>query len=82
MSNPFKKAVLPLAKKHKFYFVIQDMDDEEIIEFIADEILGSTDFKTMSFEEAKAKCEKLYSVDKFIPVADQKSLFTLMQTYS
>ena len=77
----FKNKILPIAKKYKFAYFINDMDDDEIIEFIAEEVFLTKDFKSMTFEQAKAKCENLRSLDSMIDKDDQEKLYEILQRY-
>jgi hypothetical protein len=79
----FKQELTPLAKKYKFYYFIDDMEDDEIIDFLADEVFGTKDFKNFTFEQAKEKCKSIGgSLDSMIEEADQKVLFLMLQKHA
>jgi len=78
----FKEELTPLAQKHKFYWFIKDMDDQEIFEFIEEEIFDSAILdQTVTFEEVREKCKEKCDVDSMLPIADQQELFDLLKKF-
>jgi hypothetical protein len=79
----FKQELTPLAKKYKFYYFIDDLNDDEIIDFLASEVFGTKDFKNFTFEQAKGKIKSIGgSLDSMIEEADQKVLFLMLQKHA
>lgn len=81
MTLTFKQELKPLAKKYKFSYFIDDMQDYEIIDFIADELFGTKDFQNLTFEQAKEKCKTVCNMDDLIETDDQKTLFEMLKRY-
>jgi hypothetical protein len=78
----FKQEITHLAKKYKFYYFIDDLNDDEIIDFLASEVFGTKDFKDFTFEEAKERCKSIGSLDSMIEENDQKLLFQMLQKHA
>jgi hypothetical protein len=81
MTN-FKEQLKPMADKYKFWYFINDMDDDEIIDFLIEEVFGTKDFKNITFEQAKEKCNSVCSLDSIIEKDDQKKLFDILQQFA
>jgi hypothetical protein len=79
----FKQELTPLAKKYKFYYFIDDLNDDEIIDFLASEVFGTKYFKDFTFEEAIQKCKSIGgSLDSMIEESDQRLLFQMLQKHA
>jgi hypothetical protein len=77
----FKSQIEPYAKKHKFNYFIKNMSDQEIFEFLKEDIFNCESLD-LSFEEAKAKCLTVcVSLDQLISEEDQKGLFDILQLF-
>lgn len=85
MTTSLKEALLPTAKKFKFSFLIKDMDDEDIVEFIEEELFDCKFTKSMTFEEAKAKAlsssELSLDLDAMVSLKEQKELFDIVHRH-
>ena len=78
----FKNSIQPFGIKYKFWFAIRDWSDEDIMEFLQEDIFNCSDF-ILSFEEAKIKCNESLgkSIDTIMSVDDQRELYRILQTY-
>ena len=78
----FKNSIQPFGIKYKFWFAIKNWSDEDIMEFLQEDIFNCSDF-TLSFEEAKIKCNESLgkSIDTIMSVDDQRELYRILQTY-
>ncbi len=66
---------------------MKNWSDEEILVFLQDDIFNSKDF-TLSFEEAKEKCnnslgvwKSIYTIDSIMSIEDQQELYRILQNY-
>ena len=78
----FKNSIQPFGIKYKFWFAIKNWSDEDILEFLQEDIFNCSDF-ILSFEEAKIKCNESLgkSIDTIMSVDDQRELYRILQTY-
>ena len=78
----FKNSIQPFGIKYKFWFAIKNWSDEDIMEFLQEDIFNCSDFK-LTFEEAKIKCNESLgkSIDTIMSVDDQRELYRILQTY-
>lgn len=79
----FKEEIEPIAIKNKFWFAIKRMSDEEILEFLKEDVFICDDL-TLDFDEAKERCELCLgaSLDKMMSKQDQIALYMILQKYS
>ena len=80
--SSFKDSIKPFGIKYKFYFAIRNWSDQDIVEFLQDDVFNCKDF-TLNFEEAKIKCNESLgkSIDTIMSVDDQRELYRILQTY-
>jgi hypothetical protein len=78
----FKSKIEAIGIRCKFWFVIKNMSDDDIIEFLKEDIFHCDDL-TISFDEAKKRCEQTLgkSLDGFISKDDQEELYNILQEY-
>jgi len=79
--SSFKESIKPFGIKYKFWFAIKDWTDEDIKDFLREDIFNCNDFN-LTFEEAKVKCNESLGklIDTVMQVEDQKELYTILQT--
>jgi hypothetical protein len=85
--STFKESIKPFGIKYKFWYIIKNWSEDEILEFLRDDIFGSKDF-TLSFEEAKEKYnnslgvwQSMYTIDYIMTLEDQQELYKILQNY-
>lgn len=80
--SSFKESIEPFGIKYKFWFAIKNWSEEDILEFLKEDIFHCKDF-TLSFEEAKTKCNQSLgkSIDTMMPIDDQKKLYSILQAF-
>jgi hypothetical protein len=80
--STFKECIKPFGIKYKFWFAIKNWSDQDIVEFLQEDIFNCKDF-TLTFDEAKIKCNESLgkSIDTVMAVDDQRELYRSLQTF-
>ena len=78
--STFKESIQPFGIKYKFWFAIRNWSDQDIREFLQEDVFCCKDFN-LTFEEAKIKCDESLgkSIDTVMSVDDQKELYRILQ---
>ena len=78
--SEFKQKLKPICLRNKCWFAIKRMPDEEIIDFLKEDVFCTNDL-TMDFDEAKKKCEEYLNknINCTISLEDQRELYEIMQ---
>lgn len=78
----FREKIQPIAIRNKFWFSIKNMNDQDILDFLKEDIFECDDFN-LPFEDAKKNCEKSLgkSLDKLISLDDQKELYRILREH-
>ena len=73
--STFKDSIKPFGIKYKFWFAIKNWSDEDIVEFLQEDIFN--------FEEVKIKCNESLgkSIDTIMSIDDQMELYRILQEY-
>ena len=80
--STFKDSIKPFGIKYKFWFAIKNWSDQDIVEFLQENVFNCSNF-TLNFEEAKIKCNESLgkSIDTVMNIDDQKELYRILQTF-
>ena len=80
--STFKDSIKPFGIKYKFWFAIRNWSDEDIVEFLQEDVFNCKDF-TLSFDDAKIKCNQSLgkSIDTIMNIDDQKELYRILQEF-
>ena len=80
--STFKDSIKPFGIKYKFWFAIKNWSDEDIFEFLQEDVFNCKDFK-LSFDDAKIKCNESLgkSIDTIMSVDDQMELYRILQAF-
>lgn len=80
--SEFKQKLKPICLRNKCWFAIKRMPDEEIIDFLKEDVFFTEDL-SMDFDEAKEKCEAYLNknLDSAISPEDQRELYEIMQKF-
>ena len=78
--SELKQKLKPICLRNKCWFAIKRMPDEEIIDFLKEDVFHTDDL-TMDFDEAKKKCEEYLkkNINCTISLEDQRELYEIMQ---
>ena len=80
--STFKESIKPFGIKYKFWFAIKNWSDQDIREFLQEDVFNCKDFN-LTFEQAKIKCDESLgkSIDTVMNVDDQKELYRILQEF-
>lgn len=76
----FRKDLDNVLKGHQMYFLLEDMSDNDIFEFIKTNVFHGN--LNQSFKEVKKNMENAgYHISSMIPEAEQLTLWNIFQKY-
>lgn len=78
--SEFKQKLKPICLRNKCWFAIKRMPDEEIIDFLKEDVFHTDDL-SLDFDEAKKKCDEYLkkNINCAISLEDQRELYDIMQ---